>query len=168
MTLINQQAASKTTTLRLNHRERFQVGPMLPSKPVVKSNKNITVAGFQSFRLFRTACVEYGTNTGRPLKSVRIGRQRFYDSSIQLNAMRLPVRGKKEKSAPRLFFRLAPGKNAVCFRCIIAERRFYPSPFSLPSFSAIDSCDCPGLRKNAAPNAARISYNSQALYGWYK
>lgn len=34
----------------------------------------------------------------------------------------------REKGAPRLFFQLVPGKNAVCFRSIIADRRFCPSP----------------------------------------
>ena len=37
----------------------------------------------------------------------------------------------REKGAPRLFFQLVPGKNAVCFRSIIADRRPYPSRFSL-------------------------------------
>ena len=51
----------------------------------------------------------------------------------RMNAMRLPVKGEegREKGAPGLLFRPAPGKNAVCFRRSIADRRFYPSLFSL-------------------------------------
>ena len=51
----------------------------------------------------------------------------------RMNAMRLPVKGEegREKGAPCLFFRLVPGKNAVCIRSIIVGRRFYPSLFSL-------------------------------------
>ena len=66
----------------------------------------------------------------------------------RMNAMRLPVKGeeRREKGAPGLLFRPAPGKNAVCFRRTIADRRFYPSLFSLhPSRNRFMRLPCVAL-----------------------
>ena len=143
--------------LRLNHRERFQVGPLRRSKQVVKSNKNITVAGFQSVMLFFD-CLE----------------QRVRSTTPTLEHRSNPSLGNDAAETNGVFARRKPKTHGIYLNAAVRKTvggqsgRIYPSHFSLPSFSAIDSCDCPGLRKNAAPNAARISYNSQALYGWYK
>ena len=66
----------------------------------------------------------------------------------------------REKGAPRLFFQLVPGKNAVCFRSIIADRRFYPPP--LP---AIASGDCPGCEARRVPlrRRGRKTYRARTV-----
>ena len=79
---------------------------------------------------------------------------KYYDlwQGQGMNALRLPVKGEggREKGAPCLFFRLVPGKNAVCIRSIIVGRRFYPSLFSLlPSRNRFMRLPCPLLRSTS-------------------
>ena len=108
------------------------------------------------------------------------------------------VKGEEErgKGAPFLLSRLAPGKNAVYFRSTIADRRFYPFPFSLlpscvlalaalwlaacsttpppvascpacPPCPAIQPCPAPAVPSVAQPSAKpRQAAQWQDLPGW--
>ena len=101
------------------------------------------------------------------------------------------VKGEEErgKGAPFLLSRLAPGKNAVCFRSILADRRFFPSCLlalaalwlaacsttpppvascpACPPCQAIQPCPAPVVPSVAQPSAKPLQAAQwQDLPGW--